>query len=44
LQPAEAEIEINTVTDAHGFTLPDMPPVLHFARNLDVLGWSPAAV
>jgi len=44
LQLAEAEIEINTVTDAHGFSRPDMPPVLHFARSLHVLGWSPAAV
>ena len=44
LQLAEAEIATNSVTDAHSFSLPDMPPVLHFARGLHVLGWSPAAV
>lgn len=44
LQPAEAEIETNTVTEAHGITLPNTPPLLHFARSLHVVGWSPAAV
>lgn len=41
LQPAEAEIDLNTVCDAHGFTLPAEPPLLHFARRLDVLSWGP---
>jgi uncharacterized protein len=39
LQPAVAEIAVNTVCDAHGFALPAAPPLLHFARRLDVLAW-----
>ncbi|MEA2583161.1 MAG: uncharacterized protein QOF33_1246 [Thermomicrobiales bacterium] len=44
LQSAEAELTVNTVCDAHGFTLPDVPPLLHFARRLDVLAWTPVRV
>jgi hypothetical protein len=40
LEPAEAEISINHLPAAHGITLPDRPPVLHFARKLDVYIWS----
>jgi uncharacterized protein YqjF (DUF2071 family) len=40
LEPAEAEISINELPAAHGITLPNRPPVLHFARNLDVYIWS----
>jgi uncharacterized protein YqjF (DUF2071 family) len=36
LQPAEAEIEINTMAEAAGIALPPIPPLLHFARRLDV--------
>lgn len=39
LQECEAEIERNTVCDAHGFTLPAEDPRLHFVRRLDVLAW-----
>jgi uncharacterized protein YqjF (DUF2071 family) len=39
LQPAEAEFEINDVTGAAGLGLPDVPPLLHFVRRLDVLIW-----
>ena len=39
LEPAEAEIHRNEIPRAHGFTLPDTAPVLHFARSLDVLLW-----
>ena len=39
LEPAEAEIRRNEIPRAHGFTLPDTAPVLHFARSLDVLLW-----
>jgi uncharacterized protein YqjF (DUF2071 family) len=39
LQPAEAEIEINTMAQAAGIELPDRPPLLHFARRLDVVVW-----
>jgi hypothetical protein len=40
LEPAEAEIRINELPAAHGITLPDRPPVLHFTRKLDVYLWS----
>jgi uncharacterized protein YqjF (DUF2071 family) len=40
LEPAEAEIVINELPAAHGITLPDRPPVLHFARKLEVYIWS----
>jgi uncharacterized protein len=39
LQDAEAEFENNTVAAAADITLPDTPPVLHFAKRLDVLIW-----
>ena len=39
LQPAEAEFERNWVAQGHGIFLPDMEPLLHFARKLDVLTW-----
>jgi uncharacterized protein len=39
LEPAEAEISLNELPAAHGITLPDRPPVLHFARKLDVYLW-----
>src|SRR5881398_1632250 len=39
LQDAEAEIEINSMASAAGITLPQSPPLLHFARRLDVLIW-----
>jgi uncharacterized protein len=40
LEAAEAEITINELPAAHGIVLPDRPPVLHFARKLDVYIWS----
>ncbi len=39
LQPAEAEIFTNTMTQPVGITLPDVSPVLHFARQLKVVVW-----
>jgi uncharacterized protein YqjF (DUF2071 family) len=39
LQDAEAEIEVNTVTQAAGVQLPPAKPLLHFAKKLDVLIW-----
>jgi hypothetical protein len=39
LQDAEAEIEVNTMAAASGIALPDSPPVLHFARKLEVAIW-----
>ena len=39
LRDAEAEFEINTVAAAAGILLPNTPPLLHFARRLEVLIW-----
>jgi uncharacterized protein YqjF (DUF2071 family) len=39
LQPAEAELEINTMAAAAGISLPTVAPLLLFARKLDVLIW-----
>ncbi len=40
LEPAEAEITLNELACAHGLALPPIPPILHFARHLDVYIWS----
>jgi len=39
LQDAELDLELNTVAQADGIALPDSPPVLHFARQLQVFIW-----
>ena len=39
LQDAEADIRVNTMARAAGISLPDTQPLLHFARELDVLIW-----
>lgn len=39
LQPAFAEIDVNSMAAASGIDLPDMEPVLHFAKRLDVVVW-----
>lgn len=39
LQPAEADIQVNTIANMHGITLPDEPPLLHFSRQKDMLAW-----
>lgn len=44
LQPAELELSINSVVDAHGFELPDQPPLLHYAERLDVVAWNPKII
>jgi uncharacterized protein YqjF (DUF2071 family) len=44
LQPAEAMIERNTIPAAHGITLPDHPPLLHYAERQDTLTWPPTLV
>jgi uncharacterized protein YqjF (DUF2071 family) len=44
LQIAEAEIRANTMAAASGLTLPDGPPLLHFARRQEVVAWSPRPV
>jgi uncharacterized protein YqjF (DUF2071 family) len=42
LQRAQAEIRTNSVAQSHGIELPATEPLLHFARELDVLIWPPA--
>ncbi len=44
LQPAEARIEVNTVPQAHGITLPDRPPLLQYSARQDTLIWAPSIV
>jgi uncharacterized protein YqjF (DUF2071 family) len=44
LQPARADIARCTLPGAHGLALPSSPPLLHFARRLDVLVWTPERV
>jgi uncharacterized protein YqjF (DUF2071 family) len=39
LQPAEAEIAVNTMTQPHGIALPEAPPLLHFARFIEAVVW-----
>lgn len=40
LQPAELDIETNEMTAQIGLALPETKPVLHFARELDVVAWA----
>lgn len=40
LQPATVAIEQNTMAAAIGITLPDRPPIAHFAGALDVVAWN----
>ena len=42
LQPAEAEIGLDSMAAAHGLVLPDRTPHLRFAARLDVRGWPPS--
>lgn len=39
LHLAEAEFQVNTMAAASGISLPDTPPLLHFARRLDMVVW-----
>ena len=39
LQEAQATFSRNTMVAAQGLVLPETPPVLHFARRLDVVVW-----
>jgi uncharacterized protein YqjF (DUF2071 family) len=40
LQQAAVTIERNTMAAAAGVTLPDVPPLAHVARSLDVVAWN----
>jgi uncharacterized protein YqjF (DUF2071 family) len=44
LQPAEADIECNTMGDQLRLMLPQRAPLLHFAKRLDVVVWTLEAV
>lgn len=44
LQPAEAEIEANTLALAAGIQLPTIPPLLHYAALQEVLVWPPRRI
>jgi len=41
LQPADAEIAINTMADASGIRLPATAPLLHYAKRQDIVAWLP---
>ncbi len=40
LQPAHAEIEHNSMTDWLGIRLPNVAPLLHFVRKIEVVVWA----
>jgi len=40
LERAEAEFEVNELPAAHGITLPDTAPLLHYSRELVVYVWA----
>lgn len=44
LQHAEATIERNDLPAPHGFALDGPPALLHFARRIDVVVWTPTRV
>ena len=44
LQNAHAEIERNDLLVPHGLTVEGSPALLHFARRIDVVVWSPVAL
>jgi uncharacterized protein YqjF (DUF2071 family) len=44
LQPARAEIALNTMADAAGIPLPQQEPLLHFVKRQDMIAWTPAAL
>jgi len=44
LQPAEADVQHNTMTDQIGLALPNDPPHLLFSQQLDVVAWLPERV
>ena len=41
LESAQAEIAVDTMAAAAGITVPDVPPLLHFAKRQDMVGWLP---
>ena len=41
MQPADAVFDRLTLDAAAGFALPAVPPLLRFARRVDVVAWLP---
>lgn len=41
LQLAQARLSTNTMAEASGLSLPERPPVLHFAKRQDMVAWAP---
>lgn len=39
LQPAEAEIHVNSMTVQLGLTLPDVAPLLHYSKRQEMVAW-----
>lgn len=39
LQSAQVEVRRNTMTNAFRIALPDDPPLLHFARRIEMIAW-----
>ena len=44
IQPAEAQIKINTMPLAHGLPSCGSPAIVHFAKHMEVLVWAPRRV
>jgi uncharacterized protein YqjF (DUF2071 family) len=44
LQTADARFEHNSMATAAGFTLPDVPPILHFSKRQDMIAWGPTRI
>jgi uncharacterized protein YqjF (DUF2071 family) len=44
LQKAEADIMLNSMAEAAGIRLPDDKPLLHYAKEMQVLVWAPERV
>jgi uncharacterized protein len=42
LQLATATFHVNTMADANGLSLPQAPPLLHFAKRQDMVAWLPS--
>jgi uncharacterized protein YqjF (DUF2071 family) len=40
LENAEAEIRENTLPQTFGFTLPDIPPILHYSQEIEMEAWT----
>lgn len=44
LQKAKAQFQTNSLLRPYDIDLPDTPPLLHFAKRLDVVIWSPEKI